>query len=57
MFQRYQQVNTRYKMNEAVINFLLAGDKFMPEISFKAAYIYIQCLWTICNKQKKITKM
>ena len=32
LFQRYQQVNTRYKMNKKINKFLLAGDKFMPEI-------------------------
>ena len=32
LFQRYQQVNTRYKMNEIVNKFLLARDKFMPEM-------------------------
>ena len=29
------QVNTRYKMNEIVNNFLLAGDKFMPEMHLR----------------------
>ena len=32
LFQRYQQVNTRYKMNEVANSFLLAGDKFMPKM-------------------------
>ena len=27
LFQRYQQVNTRYEMNEIVKKFLLEGDK------------------------------
>ena len=27
-----KQVNTRYKMHEIVNKFLLAGDKFMPEM-------------------------
>ena len=31
-FKSIQQVNTRYKMNEIVNNFLLAGNKFMLEI-------------------------
>ena len=35
LFQRYQQVNTRYKMNEIVSKFLLAGDKFMPEMHLR----------------------
>ena len=32
LFSRYLQVNTRHKMNEVVNKFLLAGDKFMPQI-------------------------
>ena len=32
LFQKPQQVNARYKMNEIVNKFLLAGDKFMPEM-------------------------
>ena len=43
-------------MNEIVNNFLLAGDKFIPEIAFKTAQIYIKCLWTIYKIQKKNKK-
>ena len=32
LFQSYQQVNTRYKMNEIANTFLLAGDKFVSEM-------------------------
>ena len=32
LFQRHSQVSTRYKMNEIVNNFLLAEDKFMPDM-------------------------
>ena len=35
VFKRYQQVNTRYKMNEIVNKFLLVGDKFMPEMHLR----------------------
>ena len=35
LFEAYQQVNTRYKMNERVSKFLLAGDRFMPEIHLR----------------------
>ena len=35
LFDRYEQVNTRYKMNEVVNKFLLAGDEFMSEIHLR----------------------
>ena len=35
LFYRSQQVNKRYKMNEIVNKFLLAGDKFMPEMNLR----------------------
>ena len=44
LFQRYQQVNTRYKMNEIANKLLLAGDK--PTFT----WIYMQSLWTIYKK-------
>ena len=31
----YWQVNTRYKMDEIVDKFLLAGDRFMPEMHLR----------------------
>ena len=34
-FKIIQQVNTRYKMNEIVHKFLLAGYKFMPEMHLR----------------------
>ena len=34
-FKSIQQVNTRYKMNEIANKFLLAGDKFMPEMHLR----------------------
>ena len=30
-FNSIKQINNRYKMNEIVNKFLLAGDKFIPE--------------------------
>ena len=33
-FNSIKQVNTRYKMNEIVNNFLLAGDKFIRQPGF-----------------------
>ena len=39
-----QQVNTRYKLNEIVSNFLLAGDKFIPEMDLRQpGFIYSAC--------------
>ena len=35
LFSGYQQVNTRYKINEIVITFLLAGDKFVSEMHLR----------------------
>ena len=40
-------------MNEIVNKFLLAGDKFMPEMTTR---IYIQCLWTITRNKERIQK-
>ena len=34
LFQRSQQVNTGYKINE-IINFILAEDRFMPEMHLR----------------------
>ena len=44
-------------MNEIINRFLLPGDKYMPEMQFKTARIYIQCLWTIYKKQRKNAKI
>ena len=45
LFQRYQQVNTRYKMNEVVKKFLLAGEKFMPEMHLRQlGFTYSACV-------------
>ena len=39
-----QQVNTRYKKNEVVFKFLLAGYKSMPEILLRqAGFTYSAC--------------
>ena len=35
LFQRYQQVSTRYKMNQRVNKFLLVGDNFMPDMHLR----------------------
>ena len=43
-------LSQEYKLNEIVNKLLLARYKFMTEMhlnSFKAARIYIQCLWSI----------
>ena len=39
-----QQFNTRYKINKIVHNFLLAWDKFMPEMNLKQpGFAYSAC--------------
>ena len=44
LFQRYEQVNTRYKMNEIVNRFLLAEDKFMPKMHLRQPkFTYSAC--------------
>ena len=43
------------KMNEIVNKFLLAGNKFV-RIAIKTTWIYLQCLWSIYQKQRKIEK-
>ena len=43
-FKSIKQVNKRYKMNEIVNNFLLAGDKFMPEMHLRQpGFTYSAC--------------
>ena len=44
-------------MNEIVNKFLIAGDKFMPEMHLGPTWIYIQCLGTIYKKHKKNSKI
>ena len=53
--------NTRYKMNEIANNYLLAGDKFMPEMHLrqlasldKSGFTYTTCgLFTKVKKAYK----
>ena len=43
-FNSIKQDNTRYKMNEIVNKFLLAADKFMPEMHLRQpGFIYSAC--------------
>ena len=52
-FKSIKQVNTRYKMNEIVKKFLLAGDKFMPKMhSRQAAFTYSACESFTKNKER-----
>ena len=39
-----------HAMNKIANKFLLAGDKCMPEMRLKATRFYMQCLWTIYQK-------
>ena len=45
-------------MNEIVNKFLLAGEKFMPEMHLKSLLhlirTHLQCLWTTHEKQERI---
>ena len=51
-FYSIKQVNTRYKMNEMVNSFLLAGDKFMPEMHLRhSGFTYSACGPFTENKQ------
>ena len=46
-------MNTRYKVNEIVNNFLLAGDKFMPEMHLKqSGFMYSACGPFTKNKER-----
>ena len=50
---RIQQVNTRYKMNKMVNMFLLAGDKFTPEIHLRQpGFTYSACGPFTKNKER-----
>ena len=43
-FNSIKQVNTRYKMNELVNKFLLAGDKFMHKMHVRQpGFTYSAC--------------
>ena len=39
-------------MNEIVNKFLLAGDKFMPEVHLRHPGFTYRCLWTIYKKNR-----
>ena len=46
-------MNTRYKMNEIVNKFLLAGDKFMPEMHLRQpGFTYSACGSFTKNKER-----
>ena len=50
---RIQQVNTRYKMNKMANMFLLAGDKFTPEIHLRQpGFTYSACGPFTKNKER-----
>ena len=56
-FYRHQQVNARYKMNEIVNKFLLAGNKFMPEMHLRQPrFPCSACGPFTSNKKEKIQK-
>ena len=43
-FNSIKQVNTKYKMNEIINSYFLAGDKFIPEIHLRRTeFSYSTC--------------
>ena len=53
LFQGFQQVNTRYKMNEIVNKFLLAGDNCIPEMYLRQpGFTYSACRPFTRNKER-----
>ena len=57
MFQRYQQVITRYKMNEIVNKFLLAGNKFLPEMHLRQLGFTYSACGTFTKNKERIKKI
>ena len=51
-----KQVNRRYKMTETVNNFLLAGDKFMPEMHLKQPRFTYSVYGPFTKKQRQNKK-
>ena len=52
-FKSIKQVNTRYKINEIVNKFLLAGDKFMTEMYLRQpGFTYSACGSFTKNKER-----
>ena len=52
-FKSIQQVDTRYKMNEIVNKFFLAGNKFMPEMHLRQpGFTYSACGPFTKNKER-----
>ena len=49
----YQQIHARYKMNEIINNFLLGGDRFMPEMNLRqTGFTYNTCQPLTKNKER-----
>ena len=57
LFQKYQQVNTRYKMNETVNKILLAGDKLKPGMHLKQPGLTYSSREPFTKKQRKNPKI
>ena len=58
-FKSTQQVNIRYKINEIVNKFLLAGEKFMPEMHLRQpgfTLVLVVHLLKIKKEQKKLKR-
>ena len=56
LFDSIKQVNTRYKLNEIVNRFLLAGDKFMPGLHLRQQGFTDSACGPFTKNQEKIQK-
>ena len=52
-----QQFNTMHKMNEIVSKFLLAGDKFMPEIYLRQPGLTYSACGPFTKNKERIQKL
>ena len=52
-----QQFNTMHKMNEIVSKFLLAGDKFMPEIYLRQPGLTYSACGPFTKSKERIQKL
>ena len=56
-FKSFQQFNAMYKMNEIVSKFLLAGDKFVPEIYFGQPGLTCSACGPFTKNKERIQKL
>ena len=56
-FKSFQKFNTMHKMNEIVSKFLLAGDKFMPEIYLRQPGLTYSACGPFTKNKERIQKL